>query len=275
MTTQAPPKEAFTFQTRQDAKSMFADTESVSDDKRPVRLTAFTGEEVNHWWWGRCIFDRSGFRPSGSQLTIDYNHNPNQEIGYIDGWNEGGCALICTGYLLPYPNDPADIASKIIYRAKRGRQYQCSVTVDEYFKTEHLEEDASAEVNGMTVKGPIRIFREYSIMGVAICPYATDKGTEAKIFNNKRGVTPDETESETNMSDKPKEPAAPVETGNSAAKTDDRALFKTFCKLYGNERAAKYFADGLTEGQAKDAYFSDIQDELEEKDKKIAELPRG
>ena len=71
-----PPKDAFVFKTWQNPKQMFADSGDGSNDKRPVRLVAFTGKPVKHWWWGPCIFDRKGFAASGDQITIDFNHNP-------------------------------------------------------------------------------------------------------------------------------------------------------------------------------------------------------
>ena len=287
-TTETIPKNAYVFNTEQDGRSMFSDGDNASDDKRPVKLTALCGKLVKHWWWGSVIFDLAGFEPSGDQLTIDFNHNPDEELGYLDHF-ETGKELVCTGYLLPFGNDTA---AKIIHRAKRGRKYQCSVTVDEYLRTETLEQEGmTAEVNGTTVKvnattGPITIFRKYSVMGVAICSYATDKGTKTQIFNQgARDVRQEASlthapnpspldsvsERNQNMTDTPKEPALPV--------VDGREMFKTFCTLYGTERAAEYFAAGLDESQAKEKYFEDVKadlkkfsDESDKKDEKIAEL---
>ena len=259
------PANSNRFATEQDPKRMFADpadqstTGEAGGDVRPVRLTAFTGQPMKHWWYGACIFDRDGFRASSEQITIDYDHNPSEELGYLDRFS-GNPELICEGALIPFGQDRA---AQIIHKAKNGRKYQCSVTVDEYLRTEYLEEGMTAQVNGQTVQGPITIFREYSIMGVAITPYATDKGTDTEIFKHKEP---------NNMAtdDKTKEP---IKTDNS------RELFKKFNKLFGPVKAAKYFADDLTEDEAKDKYTEEVQEEvaqleaeIKEKDEKIADL---
>ena len=47
---------------------------------------------------------------------------------------------------------------------------------------------------------------------------------------------------------------------------------KRFARKFGNERGFKYFSEGLTEEQATDAYVEEVVVELDEKDKRIAEL---
>ena len=58
----------------QDPATMFAAGEKTDDsDVRPVRLVAFSGKPVKHWWWDYCIFDRSGCLASQqSSLTALY-----------------------------------------------------------------------------------------------------------------------------------------------------------------------------------------------------------
>lgn len=252
----AAPKDANRFATEQDPKKMFADVtgENADGDVRPVRLVAFTGKPMNHWWYGPCVFDRSGFEASSEQITIDFDHNPSEELGFLDKFT-GDPELICEGVLLPFGNDRA---AQVIHRAKRGRKYQCSVTVDEYLRTEYLEDGTSAEVNGQIVQGPITIFREYKIMGVAITPYATDKGTDTEIFNHKEPNDMSVTDN------KPKEPTKNESNG--------RELFKKFQKLFGDVRAAKYFSDGLDEEQAKEQYIDDVKDEIVELETKVEDL---
>jgi len=47
-------------------------------------------------------------------------------------------------------------------------------------------------VKANVTTGQITIFRKYKIMGVAICSYATDKGTVSKSGVQTRGKTKDE-----------------------------------------------------------------------------------
>jgi len=247
------------FTTIQDPKKMFGEADTNSD-VHPVRLVAFTGRPVKHWWHGTCVFDRSGFKSTSDQITIDYNHDWDEELGYLDKFS-GNPELICEGVLLPFGNDRA---AQIIHRAKRNRKYQCSVTVDEYLRTECLDEGMVAEVNGQVVEGPITIFREYTIMGVAIGPYVTDKGTAMELFNKNPNLNKEPKEMTKDMTATKPESTTP--------KADDRSLFKKFQKLFGDPKAAKYFSDGLNEEQAKEQYIEDANAEIAVKDEKIAEL---
>jgi len=228
--------------------------EDTGDGKRQVRLLAFTGDPVKHWWWGDCIFDRSGCVIENERIPIDYNHDWEDSIGYLDRFS-GEKELVCEGFLIPY-DKPDDRATEVIYKAERGQPYQCSVMVGEYIEIEEVPKDYTAQVNGMTVAGPITIYRKYTIAGVAICPYGTDPQTSTTLFNKGQNMPQAQT----------------AQTPETKTQENGRELFKRFQKLFGAEKAAKYFSDGLTEEEAKDEFIDESNESLDEKDKQIAEL---
>jgi hypothetical protein len=51
--------------------------------KHAVSLIAFSGKELSHWWWGRCIFDRDGATIPFGKIPVDYQHDP-REVGCRD-----------------------------------------------------------------------------------------------------------------------------------------------------------------------------------------------
>ncbi|MDR1957599.1 MAG: hypothetical protein LBQ54_00885 [Planctomycetaceae bacterium] len=249
------PQEAHSF--RMEPGHSFQLEQPDGEGRHRVRLTAFTGDPVTHWWWGRCVFDRSGFTASSEKIPIDYNHKMDDAIGWLETFS-GEKELVCEGWLVPYPENKSDRASEIIYKAKQGQPYQCSVMVGDYLDIEEVPEKYTAEVNGMTVEGPVVIYRKYTIAGVAICPYGTDANTSTTVFNKGKPMAIEKKETDEN----PGKPAEP----------DGRELFKTFCKKYGKERAANYFADGLDEEQADDKFIEESASEIETLTAKVAEL---
>ena len=225
--------------------------EKISDGKYSIRLIAFSGKPFTHWWWGRCVFDRSGAVIPLEKIPIDYEHDSREGLGFLETFG-GGPALECAGFLLPFTAD--DRANEIISKKERGMPYQCSVNIGEAgLIEEFVSEGTTAEVNGETVIGPITIFRQFEVLGVAICLYGSDPNTT--VFNNqhRQGANP-----------MPKETSAVPGTARDEA--------KLFAKKFGDTRGFKYFSDGLSLDEALSVFADDLSSDIDEKDVKIAEL---
>jgi len=225
------------------------------DGKHAVNLIAFSGGELYHWWWGRCIFDRSGATIAKEKIPVDYQHDPREVLGYLDTFG-GTTALECSGFLVPFQKD--DRASEILHKKKHGVPYQCSVSLDPAnFEFEYIPRGQSVTVNGQTFSTEdegLVIFRKYKIDGVAICLYGSDSNTS--LFN-RAGAQPHFTM----PTEAPKTPAA-----------DTRELAKKFSAKFGNERGFQYFSDGLSEADATDRYLADLKKDFSAQDTLIAEL---
>jgi hypothetical protein len=120
------------------------------DGKHAVNLIAFSGGELYHWWWGRCIFDRSGATIAKEKIPIDYQHNPRDVLGYLDTFG-GKVALECSGFIVPFKKD--DIASEILHKKAHGVPYQCSVSLGQAnFDFEYIPRGQSVTVNGQPLQ---------------------------------------------------------------------------------------------------------------------------
>lgn len=233
--------------------------EKQQDGKYSVRLIAFSGKEFSHWWWGRCIFDRSGVVLEHDKIPIDFDHDPTEGVGYLDTFS-GETELSCGGFLLPFKE--GDRANEIIAKKENGMPYQCSVSLGDLFEWEYVKPGQFAEVNGITVEGGvdgIMIFRKFSVIGVAICLYGSDSNTA--VFNNSNNNKGE------NLMGTTIEPNKTKDDSDAG-----RQLYKKYVTKFGVPRGGKYFADGLSEDQANDAYIEDVSSEVTEKDKRIAEL---
>jgi len=209
------------------------------DGKHAVNLIAFSGDELTHWWWGRCIFDRSGAKIK-KKIPIDYQHDPNEVLGYLDTFG-GSTALECSGFLVPFGD--TDRASEILHKKSHGVPYQCSVSLGpRNFKWEYIPLGQNVTVNGQTYSTehkPLIIFRKYEVDGVAICLYGSDSNTS--VFNR---------------ADARKGFNMPAET--APASVDYRGLAAKFAKKFGNERGFQYFSEGLSESEATDRYLAEL-----------------
>jgi len=159
--------------------------QSEDEKETPVRLTARTGRPTDHWYWGRCVHDLAGMHKHKSRLPIDYVHNSDEVIGYLDKFEINTDALVCSGALVPFQAD--DRASEIVHKAKQKVPYESSVYfAGDGLEIEQLSENEEAEVNGYTLKGPATIFRKWPLRGVAICPYGIDARTPVKFAGDEQ-----------------------------------------------------------------------------------------
>lgn len=249
MTTQTErPANALQFRGEKNQFSI----DKTPDGKYTISLVAFSGKTFFHWWWGRCVFERAGATIAHPKIPIDWNHDSDIGMGFLDTFG-GNPSLDCSGYLLPNAKNPQDITTDVIDKKEQGMPYQCSVNIgNEDLVTEFVSEGTLAEVNGETVIGPITIFRKFRVGGVAICLYGSD--TNTTVFNNQKQGT----------DSMPKNMTADQKSARDEA--------KLFAKKFGNDRGFKYFSEGLSEDEAKDAYIEETSTEVEAKDARIAEL---
>lgn len=154
-----------------------------------IKMIARSGEPITHWYWGRIIHDLSGMQLHKEKLPADYCHW--EEIGYLDQFDVSGGQLEVAGALVPTTASD-DIATKIIQRAKGGVPYEASIDWTDDALFEYVPEEYVTEVNGQEFEGPLLVVREWSLRGVAVCPYGADKNTETKVASAKSsGERPD------------------------------------------------------------------------------------
>jgi len=133
----------------------FKDAQPDATGKVPVALTIRTAKAVDHWYWGRIIHDLSGMTKHKDSLPIDYAHDDDQVLGYMDRFDVNDEAIYAEGYLVPF--EDGDRASEVIHKAKQGVPYEASIYMGGPLALEEIQEGATAEVNGETVDGPVLI----------------------------------------------------------------------------------------------------------------------
>jgi len=212
---------------------IFADCELTFGDNgenaktAPVKMKARSGQPIEHWYWGRVVHDLAGMKLLKNRIPIDYVHNDDEVIGFVNHFDASTGDLILSGALVPFKD--SDRATEIIFKNMAGVPYESSIDfAGPGVKIQLLEDGQIADVNGYSFAGPGTIIREWTLRGVAICPHGADANTSSNVFNDKNKlfaaevVPAEQTQKETEkMSDQTKPDAVeePVETAEAAELT--------------------------------------------------------
>jgi len=166
---------------RMTAEAQFGD--NGPDSKTvPIQMLARSGKPLSHWFWGDIVHDMSGMRMHKARLPIDYVHNSDEVIGYLNHFSTEAGDLSCSGALTPFKD--GDRAAEVIYKGRNGVPWEASIDWSGEAVIEELSEGESAVVNGAEVVGPMSIVREWQLRGVAVCPYGADMNTESRVFSD-------------------------------------------------------------------------------------------
>jgi cold shock CspA family protein len=146
----------------------------------PIRLVARAGKPIEHWYFGRVVHDFAGMRHKG-RIPIDYGHDDKEIIGYANRFDTSSGDLNLAGALVPF--NERDRAAEVAYKSRNGVPYEASIDFRDQMAMEELRAGQFAEVNGQRVDGPATIIREWTLRGVAVCPYGADPNTSSQLSN--------------------------------------------------------------------------------------------
>lgn len=200
--------------------------------KAPCKMTARSGRAINMPYVGAVVHDFSGMRQLAARLNVDYCHDPSQLIGYCEKLSADSGDLQCEAQIFSVRD--GDRAAEVLARAAEGQPYQCSIKWDDG-QIERLAQGQSAMVNGRLVNGPALVVRQWTLRGIAVCPYGADVNTAAEFSADQiHNLTID---TEATMADESKSPT-PEEI-----RTQLQAQAQDYVTRFG-ELGAQWFAAG-------------------------------
>nr|WP_321513148.1 hypothetical protein [uncultured Pseudodesulfovibrio sp.] len=136
-------------------------------------ILAYTGKVIDWGWLGRFVIDLEGLFMAKPKIPALLEHWREGRVGFIDsctidenGFHESGSFL------------SNERAQSIRSDAADGFPWQASIGVQAH-RIEELKEGEKAEVNGMTVEGPIDIWRKASVFETSFCAFGADDDTAA------------------------------------------------------------------------------------------------
>lgn len=153
----------------------------------PVKMLARSSQVIEHWFWGRTVHDFAGMKMAKSKIPMDYCHNTDEILGYANHPEITEDGLHLSGALIPFKD--SDRATEVRFRSDNGVPYEASINFSgDGIKVEYVDENQVAMVNGQQLQGPLTIFREWPLRGVAVCPYGAD-GNTASSFTEGEEIT--------------------------------------------------------------------------------------
>lgn len=160
-------------------------SKSEESGKIPLTGTAVSGAVLDHWWWGLMVLDPAGCKPRQNSIPIDWCHSYDDSIGFIDSVQPAANTLNVSGYLVPYPNDPEDMAAKVAFKAQAGVPYQLSVdwspSLEGDVQFEFVPTGMTTTVGDQQYTGPLTVVRKWPLNAVALCPHGYDANTSAQL----------------------------------------------------------------------------------------------
>ena len=184
-TTQSVPKKALQF----DSTLQFAAEGGDDPSLVPISMLGRSAKPIYHWYWGNVVHDMAGFSTHHPTVAVDYRHDDEEPIGFLDQFTADNNGLNVSGKLVSLdPANPDDRVSQLKKLSKAGVPFQASIFF-ETSKIENVQPGASAEVNGYSIDGPAIIVRQWSLRGMAVCLYGADGRTHSKFSDDDSEVS--------------------------------------------------------------------------------------
>jgi hypothetical protein len=246
----------------------------------PFKMRARSGDALDHWFWGRIVHDFEGMTHN-SRIPIDYCHDSSEVIGYGNKFDTASGSLEVEGALTPYKD--SDRPSEIIAKSQMGVPYQASIFFDDA-SIQDIPAGVDTEVNGKKFSGPGVVVREWSLRGVAVCPYGYDSNTETRFSKSdvcsckvlempetttdqpvsEDKVSVDDTETVDDSVESDVDVEETTETSDVETQEEEETVQLSdgprFLECFG-DRGGVWFAEGKTFSEAQQLYVAELLEE--------------
>ena len=145
----------------------------------PFSLLARSAQPIDHWFWGKVVHDFAGM-VSKKRITMDYNHDPDQIVGFANKTTVDDEGLHLSGTIVSV--EDGDRADTIMKQSAAGVPFEASIFFGgDGIRIEEIDAGQVTQVNGSQFDGPGIVIREWPLRGCAICPYGADGNTHSKF----------------------------------------------------------------------------------------------
>lgn len=151
--------------------------DNSGSEKKRFKILGYSGKVIpNHWYWGNVAFDLSGIKFAKKKTPVLEEHFTERRIGFADKQE------ITDKVTFEGPFLSNVIAEQIRNDILEGFPMEASLSIPPSV-IEYVEQGASVEVNGHTLKGPGAVFRQATIDEVSMCVLGADSNTVSKAFS--------------------------------------------------------------------------------------------
>ena len=228
-------------------------------EEKRVKIKVITSSILEHPGLGRFRVKTESAAPSKDRVPLDYNHNEEEVIGYVENFQCNADAIIADGVVL-IGDDSSDAAKTFAQNIDGGVPFEASAFLD-LSEAESVElEDGVTEWSGALIRG------------VAICPYGTDRKTTVSLRLGETNFGGRRKNKSSNNGDEVMDEEKTV--AKKKKKKDDsknpREELEEMIEEFGLERGVDFFRRGVSIEEAREEDYQSLKAErlqAEEKDK--------
>lgn len=282
------PRDAFRFRvgTWQFAADAQVTTSADGKSEAPITLLARSPEPIYHPCWGMIVHDMSGLKLRKERCPLDYCHWDAEPIGFGDQFSLTADGLQVSGKLISFL--PNDRAAEVIFKMKAGVPYEASIDFsDGQAVLEEVPPGMTVQVNGYDFTGPGVVVRQWSLLGVAVCPFGADPHTSSDLADEAQQLTIPYTLGKFSMSNSgtasesgettttpAPQTTPPPETSVTTASPEQltRSEMQRYVTRFGADRGTQYFFAGKNFTEALEEHCQSLQTQLQASRDEVADL---
>lgn len=226
-------------------------------EEKRVKIKVITSSILEHPGLGRFRVKTETASPSKERVPLDYNHNEEEVIGYVENFQCTADAITADGVVL-IGDESSDAAKTFAQNIDGGVPFEASAFLD-LSEAESVElEDGVTEWSGALIRG------------VAICPYGTDRKTTVSLKMGETNfvVRLKKSNNEDEVMDEEKKVS--IEDQKKDDSKNPREELEAMIEEFGLERGVDFFRRGVSIEEAREEDYQSLKAErlqMEEKDK--------
>lgn len=226
-------------------------------EEKRVKIKVITSSILEHPGLGRFRVKTETAAPSKDRVPLDYNHNEEEVIGYVENFQCTADAITADGVVL-IGDDSSDAAKTFAQNIDGGVPFEASAFLD-LSEAESVElEDGVTEWSGALIRG------------VAICPYGTDRKTTVSLKMGETNfvVRLKNSNNEDEVMDEEKKVS--IEDQKKDDSKNPREELEEMIEEFGLERGVDFFRRGVSIEEAREEDYESLKAQrlqAEEKDK--------
>lgn len=226
-------------------------------EEKRVKIKVITSSILEHPGLGRFRVKTETAAPSKERVPLDYNHNEEEVIGYVENFQCTEDAITADGVVL-IGDESSDAAKTFAQNIDGGVPFEASAFLD-LSEAESVElEDGVTEWSGALIRG------------VAICPYGTDRKTTVSLKLGETNFVVRLKKSNNEDEDMDEEKKVSIEDQKKDDSKNPREELEAMIEEFGLERGVEFFRRGITIEEAREEDYQSLKAErlqAEEKDK--------
>lgn len=216
--------------------------------EKRVKIKVITSSILEHPGLGRFRIKTETATPSKDRVPLDYNHNEEEVIGYVENFQCAEDAITADGVVL-IGDESSAAAKTFAQNIDGGVPFEASAFLD-LSEAESVElEDGVTEWTGALIRG------------VAVCPYGTDRKTTVSLklgetnfvvrLNNKSS------NNEGEAMDEEKKPS--IEDQKKDDSKNPREELEEMIEEFGLERGVDFFRRGISIDEAREEDYQSLK----------------